>query len=344
MPIDKKKKKIFLNPYITGLFGAGNLVLKEPHSKKSFIIDSKLHRVLSASLKGFYAEEFFSESAEISKAVDFLLANKVLIHINDPLFTQADNSLLIKNNKYATQYLHATMVNYPFLDYTKNESHNFDRELMKRYAVLDKRPPVFKNYPLKNKVYLKSFNDFDWNILSNKRIRPNLDVLGFFLFVSYGKTIEICWPTHKIRKTVPSGGSKHPTEIYLLFTDDIYVPTGIYHYDVQHHALDKLNTRKAFLKEILCTYDLEKPPGGCVLIFYASLFERSMWRYRDVRSTRAVLADIGHVAQGAQINASILDFICQPQNNFDPEKVGGILKLDSCKEPILHTQCLYAYE
>ena len=337
-------RRIFLNPHIVGFFESGNFVIKEPNLKKSFIINPKLFCIILTALKGFDEKEFSTESLEVAKAIDFLLTNKVLIYASDPLFTRAYNSLLVQSNKYATQYLHTTMVNYPFLDYADEESHNIDRELMKKYAGLGKRPPAFKDYPLKNKIYLKSFNDFDWDILSDKKIHPNLDILGLFLSISYGKTMEILWPTHKIRKTVPSGGSKHPTEIYFLFTDNIYIPAGIYHYDVRNHALDALNTRKNYLKQILRICGLKETPKGCILIFYTSFFERSMWRYRDVRSTRAVLADIGHVAQGAQINADILDLVCRPQDNYDPAKIGKIFELDPYQESVLYTQYLYAYE
>ena len=86
-----------------------------------------------------------------------------------------------------------------------------------------------------------------------------------------------------VLKSIPSGGARHPTEVFLAAFDLDGIPAGVYHYEVERHRLERVRSgqqRDAFAR---ATLDLfvkhETPPAGALV--FTSLLERAMWRYRD---------------------------------------------------------------
>ena len=99
-----------------------------------------------------------------------------------------------------------------------------------------------------------------------------------------------------LRKAVPSGGARHPTEAFVALFPGGPLRPGTYHYNVEHHRLDLLRSGDHSTAFRAASFDLfdkyQEAPFG--LIVFCSLVERAMWRYRDARSARAPFIDIGH--------------------------------------------------
>jgi len=99
-----------------------------------------------------------------------------------------------------------------------------------------------------------------------------------------------------LRKAVPSGGARHPTEAFVALFPGGPLEPGTYHYNVEHHQLDLLRSGDHSVAFRAASFDLfdkyQEAPFG--LIVFCSLVERAMWRYRDARSARAPFIDIGH--------------------------------------------------
>ena len=247
-------------------------------------------------------------------------------------------SSLYEKRMFSDLYLHTLMVNYPFLDYADSNAHNFDRDLMKYYETIGKRPEICKSY--NKKIKLNSFWNIDWNRLKSNI--KNINTIAFLFSVSFGKIMEIFWPTHKIRKSVPSGGSKHPTEVYVIFIDDFYVRRGIYHYNSADYSLEIVSNNERdmllFEKSALVS---ETKKNGLFYTIYTSVYERSMWRYRDIRSTRAVLIDLGHIIQGALTNFKLLGFNSGTVQNLNYEILEKMLKLEKYRESVHSIQYHY---
>ncbi|MGH3874323.1 MAG: nitroreductase family protein [Pseudonocardiaceae bacterium] len=94
-----------------------------------------------------------------------------------------------------------------------------------------------------------------------------------------------------IRRRVPSGGARHPTELVVTLRRPLgQVPAGAYSYDVSTHALvaEPADAQKAYAAGV--------PDGGFGIVV-RSRVERAMWRYRDLRALRPVLIDAGHVVE-----------------------------------------------
>ena len=246
-----------------------------------------------------------------------------------------------------SKYYHALTYNYPFLDYKQEESMDVDGFMMAIYEQEHTPPSPFKqdgeyqhvielrrpdkNYTV-NTTALFSENE---NILKKN---CTIDTLEYFFYVSFGKTNTES--TH-VRKTTPSGGGKHPTEVYLLFPDDVWFPAGLYHYNVEHHTLECIRTGNMWETFTKATYKtLETSARKRFAVVYTSRVERAMWRYRDVRSTRAILADLGHVLQGAQLNAWAVGLDYGVEYNMREPMLKEILNLDE-REPILAVQTFF---
>ncbi|HJD61663.1 MAG TPA: hypothetical protein LFV90_05945 [Rickettsia endosymbiont of Columbicola hoogstraali] len=97
------------------------------------------------------------------------------------------------------------------------EGHYLDQQRMQKYYLKEKEISRYKEYLNTSKVkgnapYIASFRDIN---LTQKTL---LEILSFVLGKLYEvESIKVQTPVFK--KTVPSGGSRHPTEAYLAISD-----------------------------------------------------------------------------------------------------------------------------
>jgi SagB-type dehydrogenase family enzyme len=111
-----------------------------------------------------------------------------------------------------------------------------------------------------------------------------------------------------VTKTSPSGGSRHPTEAYVVVFSVEGLEEGVYHFDADSHELALLNAgdmQAEYLQNVLgLNRRLSFEPR--VAIALTSVVERSMHRYRDSRSYRVLHFDLGHLLMSSQLVASSL--------------------------------------
>ena len=136
------------------------------------------------------------------------------------------------------------------------------------------------------------------------RTRPlEFGTLGLVLYEAFGchGTAPIIGEHFGLRKTSPSGGGLHPTEVYPLVTAVEGVDPGLYHYDVEHHALEPLAVlTEEEAVELATTFSCGQTyfASAHVTFVLASRFERSFWKYRrNQRALAALLMDAGHLSQ-----------------------------------------------
>jgi SagB-type dehydrogenase family enzyme len=111
------------------------------------------------------------------------------------------------------------------------------------------------------------------------------------------------------------------------------VNAGLYHYDVERHALELISDGNFEDQLRRATCDLfekfDRPP--CALFVFASRVSRAMWRYRDDRSARAPLVDLGHVLMAYRTAAKALGlsyYTFQKFHDADILKLFGINKFE----------------
>ena len=203
-----------------------------------------------------------------------------------------DAGLLVDGEKYqeALNHTHSFISRYhlanfdfPFHDYFDPDWREKDLQRMQNYSRQWAPPPLTTDR-LGSAIPLP-----EASIASLDKGPDLLEWLATLLKFTFGATgeIEFLFGTF-LRKTSPSGGARHPTEgILLVSSESIGVPKGAYHYDSLKHCL----VRAPSYDECLGLLDA---PLGLLL---SSHVERAMYRYREFRSFRPVLMDLGHIAE-----------------------------------------------
>jgi SagB-type dehydrogenase family enzyme len=98
-------------------------------------------------------------------------------------------------------------------------------------------------------------------------------------------------------KTSPSGGSRHPLELYVCARRVDGLAPGVYHYAPDAHRLELVarHARPARVQRYLPTQFYYE--GAAVLLFFTAVFDRYQWKYDTPRAYRAVLIEAGHQCQ-----------------------------------------------
>jgi putative peptide maturation dehydrogenase len=103
-----------------------------------------------------------------------------------------------------------------------------------------------------------------------------------------------------LKKNVPSAGSLHPLEAYLMVRDVQGLAPGLYHYHAVAHELAPLPVQPddpaGFRLRLLAGQHWFA--DAHVLLVLVCRFERTFWKYRNhAKAYRAVMLDAGHISQ-----------------------------------------------
>jgi SagB-type dehydrogenase family enzyme len=98
-------------------------------------------------------------------------------------------------------------------------------------------------------------------------------------------------------KTAPSGGARHPLELYVCARRVDGLEPGIYHYAADDHCLEHLvrHERPVRVRRYLPGQFFYE--GAAALLFFTAVFERYQWKYDSARAYRAVFIEAGHQCQ-----------------------------------------------
>lgn len=98
-------------------------------------------------------------------------------------------------------------------------------------------------------------------------------------------------------KTSPSGGARHPIEVYLIALRVNGLARGIYHYQAYNHRLARLPAKASPRRAGAYCADQACFAGAAALFIMTAVFARTMWKYGRGRAYRVVLLDTGHLGQ-----------------------------------------------
>lgn len=98
-----------------------------------------------------------------------------------------------------------------------------------------------------------------------------------------------------LRKTSPSGGSRHPTELTVVTSGLSGMHDSAYQVASVDGALDSLDSVTTPPADWLSLMRLPVPAGPWALVLHSSFFERNRYRYREPRTFRTVHMDVGHL-------------------------------------------------
>lgn len=239
----------------------------------------------------------------------------------------------------AYSYLAATR-DYPFVQMGNPAGFVADNERMQEYSQESAPPCVYQTLPAEQSFPLRKLDSKGSlssaiSSLSGQQIRgrEGVAVLLDACFGERGK-ISFLHQGEFLRKAVPSGGARHPTEAFLFSFSGFCFPLGVYHYNVQHHRLDLLRSGDFYKTASEATFDLgkkyAKPPVA--LLVFTTLFERAMWRYRDARSWRAPLMDVGHTMMAYRVVSNALGFKHYTYQKFQDDTICGLLGVNPVRQ------------
>jgi len=137
-------------------------------------------------------------------------------------------------------------------------------------------------------------------------------------------------------KTAPSGGARHPIEVYVLARRIRSLDPGIYHYASDRHALERVPGSAAppAFDDILPTQSWYR--DAAALVLFTAVFERTRWRYRSARAYRAVLLEAGHVCQTFCLTATWLGLAPFCSMAIADARAERTLGLDGVSEAVLY--------
>jgi SagB-type dehydrogenase family enzyme len=203
---------------------------------------------------------------------------------------------------------------------TKNERFIWGQRrnnLLKRYLKESRQPPLFKTYRNVPRVRLPRHESPDGEFLRVLLARKThrqfsreslpLSSLSRLLFYTWGVMGYI--PTQfgqLAHKTSPSGGARHPNEVYLAALKVKGLSAGLYHYNARSHSLECLHKAQMQDKAVQYCAGNAFVKDTAALFLMTAVFSRSMWKYRFARAYRVVLLDAGHLCQTFCLTATWL--------------------------------------
>ncbi|PQO45923.1 SagB family peptide dehydrogenase [Blastopirellula marina] len=147
---------------------------------------------------------------------------------------------------------------------------------------------------------------------------PSLTALSQLLGYSMGIS---CWKVYEEIKFAlrcnPSSGNLHPTETYLAVENFPDLTSGIYHYDVRQHSLER--------RSVFAAADKVAEPS--VWIGLTSVPWREAWKYGE-RSYRYCQLDIGHAIAAIRMSAAALGWSVSLVESMGDDQIADLFGID----------------
>lgn len=294
------------------------LILKEISTAK-WVEDFSRFNLSDPFLKKFIATGILLVDIEEEKAQYFISKEKIL---NDQ-----------KWNIYAAFFHFLTKwknvdVQLKPEDYQGTE--NIDLYHHSMDAVIERfgKPPThFHSINIESKIDLpivnKSDDPYYEVVLSRKTGRVYdrnqelpIEKLSTILYYTWGcHGIYEMHPALKmLHKTVPSGGSLHPTECYVLVINVEDLQPGIYHYNVETHSLCLVKaydrqTAEDHANSFIAGQNYVRDANALFLM--TSRYFRNFWKYRQhTLAYKVTQLDAAHLSQMFYLNCAKENLSC----------------------------------
>ncbi len=141
-------------------------------------------------------------------------------------------------------------------------------------------------------------------------------------------------PDGTIERPAPSSGATFPTEIYVAARRVKGLAAGLYHFDPEHHRLDRLTRRPPTAAELGAPHEaatLERAPAVLVL---TARFQRTGYKYED-RAYRFATLDVGHLMANLQVAAAETGSVPRFVGRFDDQVSATTLGVDGIQEGVM---------
>lgn len=160
------------------------------------------------------------------------------------------------------------------------------------------------------------------------------DELSFLLWAVQGMRGE--GDERGMRRTVPSAGSRHPFETYLLVNRVIGLEPGVYRYGPRKHELRFLFPDDDLARKVNEGCRGQSFVGeGAVVFVWTVVPYRAEWRYLMV-APKMIALDAGHVCQNLYIACTAIGAGTCAIGAYDQDKMDAIVGVDGKEEFVIY--------
>jgi SagB-type dehydrogenase family enzyme len=138
------------------------------------------------------------------------------------------------------------------------------------------------------------------------------------------------------RRTSPSGGARHPGEVYVMALRVQGLRPGLYHYHSARHRLELVGHGASPARAARYCAHQEYAGNAAALFLMTAVFPRAMWKYHRPRAYRVVLLDAGHLAQTFCLVATWLGLAPFCTAALKDSLIEQDLRIDGVRESILY--------
>jgi SagB-type dehydrogenase family enzyme len=298
--------------------------------------------------------EALSKVPHASLLVDLLISQGVFVVEGSDLDKKEQMIDKIWKWKIDARYFHYSTKKTVFEKNLDAENRN-----LAELAKINPPPSPFKDYyGSSSRIGIKLaglFNDNSlmtgneesfWRTLYNRRtrrafIRKKISFLDFsrIMLWTWGKTKTIEDPDvgEYILKTSPSGGARHPIEVYPLVLRVEGIAQGLYHYSVRYHGLQLIKAGKFEDLAVHLCAGQKWVRDSSVVFFMTAKLERSMWKYSQSHAYRVILLDAGHLGQTFHLVCTKLKLAPFTTAATNDSKIESIIGIDGVTEIPLYT-------
>jgi len=224
------------------------------------------------------------------------------------------------------------------VDYSSPEGQRLDIETMRRYVAEDVQPAMYMapvstttvRLPGAPKKLPMTVGEAMGPTSATGPSRPlSAAELSTILWFGFGQVGVKRQPVSgdRVRKASPSGGSRHPTEAYVLILRPGEIPLGVFHYSVRNHVLEQVTPevdREWLARHVVGKREwMDVEPT--VALILTSRVELSMFRYRENYSYRPIHHDVGHVLETTALVAKAMG--CTTFRGYSADEAAVAAKL-----------------
>lgn len=243
---------------------------------------------------------------------------------------------------------HASFRGGSFLAYDTEQFRDLIDELVADAQNIGPQPPPYKEYegpetiplstptePSGQRVTLEKALLDNWPVAYFNHSGVELDDVAQLLGAAFGVLHEVddAFLGWHLLKAYPSGGARHPLEVYLAARDVQGLAPGIYHYNPGSHVLVPVNGADAL--DPMNDACFQKPgiETASAVLFMTVRWFRHNWKYRYPRSYRMVLIEVGHAIQTACLAGALTSAQVYSSYAINDAVVSDMLGLsDDCDE------------
>lgn len=161
-----------------------------------------------------------------------------------------------------------------------------------------------------------------------------LSELAYLLWVTQGVKRVTSRPA--TLRTVPSAGSRHPFETYLLCNRVDGLKPGIYKYAALDHKLIQVDISPGLDDRVTqALYGQQMVKNSAVTFLWVAVAYRSVWRYQE-RAYRYMHLDAGHVCQNLYLAVQAIDSGCCAIGAYHDDVVNSVLGLDGVERFVIY--------